>query len=237
MPPAAWVWFPRRILYRTARKINYHRRNGDDAPSGSTRGVSDPASPAWRCRADWRRSPPAGSRRPGTWRSTSSPVRLPRARLPGPHRERHTRILGVAGRYYVNEEEVPRAGKIVTRGFQRARWFDGRTLVWVGRRATAGRGEGSSGLAFDQRRHAASDRVTARSVPTAGRVRRTPEGYQAQSRSDMARGPAPTIRGAQRACGSTAGPGFPDCVCTENVGAPKNVFSPATGLERLVAAV
>jgi hypothetical protein len=83
---------------------------------------------------------------PGSSRS----VQLQRGRLPGPHRERRTRILDVAKPYYINEEEVPRAGKVVTRGFQRARWFDGATFVWLGRRAATGRGEGSSGLAFDQ---------------------------------------------------------------------------------------
>ena len=83
---------------------------------------------------------------PGSNRS----VQLQRGRLPGPHRERRTRILDESGPYYLNEEEVPRAGKVVTRGFQRARWFDGATFVWIGRRATTGRGEGGSGLAFDQ---------------------------------------------------------------------------------------
>jgi hypothetical protein len=52
--------------------------------------------------------------------------------------------------YYINEEEVPRAGKIVTRSWQRSRWIDGRTFLWIGRRVTPGKGEGSSGLAFDQ---------------------------------------------------------------------------------------
>ena len=52
--------------------------------------------------------------------------------------------------YFINEEEVPRAGKLVTRGYQRARWLDGRDPAWIGRRVTTGRGEGSSGLAFDQ---------------------------------------------------------------------------------------
>lgn len=52
--------------------------------------------------------------------------------------------------YFLNEEEVPRAGKIVTRSCQRTRWLDGRTFVWIGRRALTGKGEGSSGLAFDQ---------------------------------------------------------------------------------------
>lgn len=51
--------------------------------------------------------------------------------------------------YYVNEEEVPRAGIRVRGAMQRARWTDGSTVVWHGRRAVAGRGEGGSGLRFD----------------------------------------------------------------------------------------
>jgi hypothetical protein len=49
----------------------------------------------------------------------------------------------------LEEEEVPREGVVVERAFQYARWFDGRALLWVGRRKIAGRGEGSSGLRFD----------------------------------------------------------------------------------------
>jgi hypothetical protein len=77
-------------------------------------------------------------------------IQLQRARLPGDARARRGIVLNPPSPYYVNEEEVPRAGKIVTRSFQRARWLDGRTFVWVGRRAPTGKGEGSSGLAFDQ---------------------------------------------------------------------------------------
>jgi hypothetical protein len=47
------------------------------------------------------------------------------------------------------EEEVPRAGARVTRAYQLARWIDGTTHAWIGRRKGAGRGEGSSGLRFD----------------------------------------------------------------------------------------
>jgi hypothetical protein len=54
------------------------------------------------------------------------------------------------GEYFINEEEVSRAGAIVSRTYQRARWINGETLIWVGRRKKAGRGEGSSGLRFDQ---------------------------------------------------------------------------------------
>jgi hypothetical protein len=49
----------------------------------------------------------------------------------------------------IEEEEVPREGAVVTRAFQFARWFDGRSLLWLGRRKRAGRGEGASGLRFD----------------------------------------------------------------------------------------
>ena len=85
---------------------------------------------------------------PGSVRS----IRLQRARLPGPIREPKAEILRVGdadGHYFIEEEEVPRAGRVVERAFQRARWHDGRTFLWVGRRSQTGKGEGSSGLAFD----------------------------------------------------------------------------------------
>jgi hypothetical protein len=46
-------------------------------------------------------------------------------------------------------EEIPGEGARITRAYQYARWIDGRTYVWIGRRKGAGRGEGSSGLRFD----------------------------------------------------------------------------------------
>ncbi len=52
--------------------------------------------------------------------------------------------------YFLYEEEVPRAGAIVTRRYQRARWHDGKVCTWLGHRKYTGRSEGSSGLAFDQ---------------------------------------------------------------------------------------
>ncbi len=55
-----------------------------------------------------------------------------------------------ANSYFLQEEEVPRAGVQVTQGFQRTRWRDGRAWVWLGVRKQTGRGEGSSGLAFDR---------------------------------------------------------------------------------------
>jgi hypothetical protein len=52
--------------------------------------------------------------------------------------------------YLQHEDEVPRAGTHVTQRFQRTRWRDGRAWVWLGVRKQTGRGEGSSGLAFDR---------------------------------------------------------------------------------------
>jgi hypothetical protein len=52
--------------------------------------------------------------------------------------------------YFLHEEEVPRAGVRVTQAFQRTRWRDGRVWLWLGVRKRTGRGEGSSGLAFDR---------------------------------------------------------------------------------------
>jgi hypothetical protein len=62
------------------------------------------------------------------------------------------RILEVgdpAGRLLIREEEVPREGIVVRRSYQAARWYDGRLFVWAGNRVSVGRGEASSGLAFD----------------------------------------------------------------------------------------
>ena len=52
--------------------------------------------------------------------------------------------------YLVHEEEVPRAGARLLQSFQRTRWTDGRVYTWLRVRKQTGRGEGSSGLGFDE---------------------------------------------------------------------------------------
>jgi len=54
------------------------------------------------------------------------------------------------GKYIIHEEEVPRAGTRAFRSYRRTRWRDGRPWVWLAVRKQTGRGEKSSGLAFDQ---------------------------------------------------------------------------------------
>jgi hypothetical protein len=52
--------------------------------------------------------------------------------------------------YYLHEDEVPRSGTIVTKGYGRTRWTNGEIYVWVSTKKQNGRGEGHSGLAFDE---------------------------------------------------------------------------------------
>jgi hypothetical protein len=92
----------------------------------------------------WRPFIPA--RVPGSIRS----IRLQRARLPEQAAMPAGQVLNPPSPYFIAEEEVPRAGRLVTRSFRRARWTGGKTFLWVGRASPVGRGEGSSGLAFDQ---------------------------------------------------------------------------------------
>jgi hypothetical protein len=86
---------------------------------------------------------------------TSGTVRLRRGRLlrrgvqDGVAPTAQGRILEPGRPLSLYEEEVPRAGARVTRAYQYARWHDGSTHVWIGRRKGPGRGEGFSGLRFD----------------------------------------------------------------------------------------
>jgi hypothetical protein len=52
--------------------------------------------------------------------------------------------------YFVHEEEVPRAGVRLTQYYSRSRWTQGQVYTWLRVQKQTGRGEASSGLAFDQ---------------------------------------------------------------------------------------
>ncbi|MFT3701515.1 MAG: hypothetical protein QM802_04055 [Agriterribacter sp.] len=52
--------------------------------------------------------------------------------------------------YFIYEEEAPRKGVIIEAAWQRTRWYNGRTICWYGRKKKTARGEGASGLAFDE---------------------------------------------------------------------------------------
>ena len=77
-------------------------------------------------------------------------IRLQRARLPGAKPPKGVLLNEAQPVYFINEEEVPRSGISVQRSYQRTRWLNGRTYLWIGRRKETGKGEGWSNLKFDQ---------------------------------------------------------------------------------------
>ncbi|QIP13527.1 hypothetical protein G8759_13285 [Spirosoma aureum] len=77
-------------------------------------------------------------------------IQLQRARMPDSAALFKGEILDETAPYFIHEEEVPRSGKLITRTYQRTRTPAGNVALWVGRKVTVGRGEGSSGLGFDQ---------------------------------------------------------------------------------------
>lgn len=58
--------------------------------------------------------------------------------------------LDAGSPYFINEEEVPQTGTRLTASYRRTRWRDGRVIVWLSAQRGSGRGEASSGLAFDR---------------------------------------------------------------------------------------
>jgi hypothetical protein len=58
--------------------------------------------------------------------------------------------LSPAQTYFLREEEVPRAGARVSQYFERTRWTQGQVFTWQRVQKQSGRGEASSGLAFDR---------------------------------------------------------------------------------------
>lgn len=77
-------------------------------------------------------------------------IQLQRAQMPNSNKKMEGEILKVPAPYYIHEEQVPRSGTIVSRRFQRARGPKGEVYLWIGREVRNGKGEGSSGLIFDQ---------------------------------------------------------------------------------------
>jgi len=82
--------------------------------------------------------------------SSTSEIQLQRAALPDAKGALGVVLTEKSAPYYINEEIIERSGVIVKRGFQRTRWVNGETYLWIGRRKGPGRGEGWSNLRFDQ---------------------------------------------------------------------------------------
>jgi hypothetical protein len=99
-----------------------------------------------------------GTTVPGNWtpfipvhvNNSDTEVRFQRGRMPGAKPAYGVLLKEQPAPYFINEEEIPRAGVIVSRSFQRTRWLNGKTFLWTGRYKQAGKGEGWSNLKFDQ---------------------------------------------------------------------------------------
>jgi hypothetical protein len=142
---ANYVWaIEQRVASKLGEPLDPELAAGTSAATESATGVGARYTLGTTVPANWR--PFVPTHVPGSARS----IRLQRARLPGQSPEPLGEILRVVAPYFIAEEEVPRAGRIVTRAFQRARWTNGATFLWIGRKSPVGRGEGSSGLVFDQ---------------------------------------------------------------------------------------
>ena len=119
-----------------------------------------PLDPPNRPRAsdDMKISYLAGTKVPPNWtpfvpvhaENSVSEIRLQRARMAGGVAPLSRVLREPKSPYFVNEEEIPRTGILVDRTWQRVRWLNGRTLLWIGRAKTTGRGEGGSNLQFDR---------------------------------------------------------------------------------------
>lgn len=81
---------------------------------------------------------------------SDSEIRLQRAKMPLAEGPFGIVLTEKNPPYYINEEEIPRSGVTVQRSYQRARWINGKTCLWIGRNKSAGKGEGWSNLKFDQ---------------------------------------------------------------------------------------
>ncbi len=82
--------------------------------------------------------------------SSSPEIRLQRAKMPASKGAIGVILTEKPAPYFINEEEIPRSGVLVQRYFQRARWLNGKTYLWIGRFKEPGKGEGWSNLKFDQ---------------------------------------------------------------------------------------
>lgn len=80
----------------------------------------------------------------------SAEIQLQRARLPRAKRPLGILLNEAKAPYYIREEAIGSSGLLVSRSPQLARFVDGISCLWTGRRKEAGKGEGWSNLKFDQ---------------------------------------------------------------------------------------
>jgi hypothetical protein len=87
---------------------------------------------------------------PSRVEGSSRSIQLQRAQMPNQTKTIRGNILDEKAPFFIHEEEVPRSGKIISQSFQRARGVNGEVFLWLSKKIENGKGEGSSGLTFDQ---------------------------------------------------------------------------------------
>lgn len=84
--------------------------------------------------------------------ATSNQIKLQRAQMPNgapPKGQILQDKLLRTQSYFVREEEIGRSGTVVERSWQRARWLNGKTFTWIGRRKNVGSIEAVSSPIWD----------------------------------------------------------------------------------------
>lgn len=81
---------------------------------------------------------------------SNTEIQFQRAAMPGAKGALGEILTEKPAPYYINEEEIPRAGVLVSRRFTRARWLNGKTFLWTERTKEISTGEAWSNLMFDQ---------------------------------------------------------------------------------------
>ena len=126
VPSAAGPWH---------RRLRVRRRDRGPAAAGPA------AARAWRCATGSAPTCPGTGIRssrsisPAATAASACSARACRTRRPPqPSRPIVGRIIAGPTPFFLNEEEVPRAGRVVTREFRRTRWTDGGVVLWIGRR-------------------------------------------------------------------------------------------------------
>lgn len=99
-----------------------------------------------------------GSTVPANWipfipvrmENSTSEIRLQRAKLPASKSAMGILLTEKPAPYYVDEKTLDSSGLLVSRTPQLARYINGASCFWIGRKKEAGKGVGWSNLKFDQ---------------------------------------------------------------------------------------
>jgi hypothetical protein len=99
-----------------------------------------------------------GTRVPANWipfipvhmENSNAEIRLQRAKLPAAKAPMGVMLTEKSAPYFIDEKALDRTGLLVSRTPQLARYINGASCFWIGRKREAGKGLGWSNLKFDQ---------------------------------------------------------------------------------------